>query len=40
MKQEQKSQSGTLKAYDCDSKTKSARAIAQALEIYVLKLLE
>lgn len=40
MKQEQKSQSGTLKAYDCASKTKSARAIAHALEIYILNLLE
>lgn len=40
MKQEWKSQSGTLKVYDCASKTKSARAIAQTLEIYILKLLE
>lgn len=28
-----KNQSGTLKAYNCASKTKSARAIAQLLEI-------
>lgn len=35
-----KGQSETIKAYNCPSKTKNARAIAQALEIHVLKLIE